>query len=575
MNLGRIAAVAWKEWRETIRDRMFVLLAFLLPVSWMFVFGYGLVQDVEHIPFGVIDRDHSALSRDYLYRFFESRYFSFQGYIQSEKEADGLLQSGKIRVAIVVPEQFEERLLRGQSLGIQTLIDGTFPLRTDIVKGYVIAINSAFTGERLVNYLARRSGSSVEQAESQVHPIRVEVRYLYNEEVRSTWSMVPALVMFTLMVSSPLLTALGIVREKETGSIYNIYSSTVTRFEYLAGKLLPYVVISSMNAVILWQIATQWFQVPFKGNPTFFFRRLSGIRVDQYRDWSHCLTPRTHTNRGARHYHGREYAPNDPIFWADRSRLLSQSRVSDSGSPLSRNVLYKHRQGCVSERGRSRSVVVRRHGPGSVRLAVARSGILVVYQEAAIMKPVWTPRIQRIILWLRRLAVMTRKEMLQLSRDVPIGLLLVYSFTLAVYIAGNGIRSQLHNASILVLDADHSFSSRELIHTFQAPFFSPGRGDRRSSRRAPSAGPGQGDGGPGDPTTFPRTTHDRRAHRRTIPGRHDECAPRPLCRQLCSAYHRAVRARDCAGQSWRHRNIVTETSGDRERPSGLVQSRPK
>lgn len=271
MNLGRIAAVAWKEWRETIRDRMFVLLAFLLPVSWMFVFGYGLVQDVEHIPFGVIDRDHTALSRDYLYRFFESRYFSFQGYIPSEKEADGLLQSGKIRVAIVVPEQFEERLLRGQSLGIQTLIDGTFPLRTDIIKGYVIAINSAFTGERLVNYLARRSGSSVVQAESQVHPIRVEVRYLYNEEVRSTWSMVPALVMFTLMVSSPLLTALGIVREKETGSIYNIYSSTVTRFEYLAGKLLPYVVISSMNAVILWTIATQWFQVPFKGNPAFFF----------------------------------------------------------------------------------------------------------------------------------------------------------------------------------------------------------------------------------------------------------------------------------------------------------------
>jgi len=270
MNLRRIATVAWKEWRETIRDRMFVLLAFLLPVLWMLVFGYGLVQDVEHIPFGVVDRDHSSMSRDYLYRFFESRYFSFQGYIPGEKEADALLQSGKIRVAIIVPEKFEERLLRGQSVGIQTLIDGTFPLRTDIVKGYVIAINSAFSGERLVNYLARRSGISVEQAETQVHPIKVEVRYLYNEEVRSTWSMVPALVMFTLMVSSPLLTALGIVREKETGSIYNIYSSTVTRFEFLAGKLLPYVVISSVNAVVLWIIATQWFQVPFRGNLPFF-----------------------------------------------------------------------------------------------------------------------------------------------------------------------------------------------------------------------------------------------------------------------------------------------------------------
>src|SRR5215472_375693 len=270
MNLQRIVTVASKEWRETIRDRMFVLLAFLLPILWMLVFGYGLVPDVENIPFAVVDRDHSALSRDYLYRFFGSRYFDFHGYISSENEAGALLQSGRIRVAIIVPEKFEERLLRGQSVGIQTLIDGTFPLRTDIVKGYVIAINGAFSEERLVDYFSHRSGISVEQAGAQARPIKLEVRYLYNEEVRSTWSMVPALVMFTLMVSSPLLTALGIVREKETGSIYNIYSSTVTRFEFLAGKLLPYVVISSVNVVVLWIIATQWFEVPFKGSLPFF-----------------------------------------------------------------------------------------------------------------------------------------------------------------------------------------------------------------------------------------------------------------------------------------------------------------
>jgi len=270
MNLRRVATVASKEWRETLRDRMFFLLAFLLPVLWITIFGYGLVQDVENIPFAVVDRDHSALSRDYLYRFIESRYFSFQGYLPSEKEADALLQSGKIRAAIFVPEKFEERLLAGQPVGTQTLIDGTFPLRTDITKGYVIAINNAFSEERLVDYLSRQSGISVEQAEAQVRPIKLEVRYLYNEEVRSTWSMVPALVMFTLMLSSPLLTALGIVREKETGSIYNIYSSTVTRIEFLAGKLLPYVLISWVNALVLWVMATLWFRVPFKGNLLFF-----------------------------------------------------------------------------------------------------------------------------------------------------------------------------------------------------------------------------------------------------------------------------------------------------------------
>ena len=80
-------------------------------------------------------------------------------------------------------------------------------------------------------------GLSLEEARRRAQPVRLEVRYLYNEEIRGTWSQVPALVMFALMVASPLLTALGIVREKESGSLYNIYSSTVTRVEFLTGKL--------------------------------------------------------------------------------------------------------------------------------------------------------------------------------------------------------------------------------------------------------------------------------------------------------------------------------------------------
>jgi ABC-2 type transport system permease protein/ribosome-dependent ATPase len=270
MNLRRIAAVTSKEWREIIRDRMFLLLAFLMPVAWMIVFGYGLALDVENISFVVVDRDHTSLSREYLQRFVKSRYFTFHGELAGEREADVWLQSGKAKAVIILPEKFQERLLSGQPANVQTLIDGTFPLRADITKGYVIASNSAFSEELLVDYFSRRSGISRAQAEARVRPITLEVRYLFNEEVRSTWSMVPGLVMFTLMLSSPLLTALGIVREKETGSIYNIYSSTVTRFEFLAGKLVPYVLISWVNAVVLWVMATLWFGVPFKGNLLFF-----------------------------------------------------------------------------------------------------------------------------------------------------------------------------------------------------------------------------------------------------------------------------------------------------------------
>jgi len=263
--------VALKEWKETTRDRLFLLLAFLLPALWLVVFGYGLNLDVEDIPFAVLDRDQSEFSREYLQRFIQSRYFSFRGYAHDEHSLDRLLTETKIRAAIIVPERFQEQLVAGEAVAVQTLLDGTFPLHTDIAKGYVIAINQAFTEDRLIDFLRRSRGLTREQAGVLVRPLSVEVRYLYNEEVRSTWSMVPALVMFTLMLASPLLTALGVVREKETGSIYNIYSSTVSRAEFLTGKLLPYILISLVNVCVLWLMAVGLFQVPFKGHFLLFF----------------------------------------------------------------------------------------------------------------------------------------------------------------------------------------------------------------------------------------------------------------------------------------------------------------
>jgi ABC-2 type transport system permease protein len=271
MNLTRIAAVASKEWRETVRDRMFLALAFLIPILWMLVFGYGMVLDVEHIPYAVLDRDHSALSRDYLYRFQQSRYFEFNGTLPDEAAADPLLAAGRIRAAIIIPEQFQERLLAGQAVSVQTLIDGTFPLRSDITKGYIIAINSAFSEELMLAYVARIKGLSAERARALVQPIKLEVRYLYNQAVKSAWTIAPVLVMFVLTLAPPLLTAMGVVREKERGSIYNIYSSTVSRLEFLVGKLAPYVGISAFNIVILWAMAVYLFGAPFKGNALLFY----------------------------------------------------------------------------------------------------------------------------------------------------------------------------------------------------------------------------------------------------------------------------------------------------------------
>jgi ABC-2 type transport system permease protein/ribosome-dependent ATPase len=271
MDVRRIRVVALKEWRESTRDRLFLLLAFLMPALWMVVFGYGLVMDVEDIPIAVLDQDHSSLSREYIYRFVQSRYFAYRGHVQDTRDLDRLLAETKIRAAIIVPERFEEQLTAGEAVVVQSLLDGTFPLHTDIAKGYLIAINQSFTEELVSDYVSRIRGMRKEHARRLVQPVAVEVRYLYNEEVRSTWSTVPALVMFTLMLASPLLTSLGVVREKETGSIYNIYSSTLKRSEFLAGKLLPYIGISLVNVWVLWLMAVVMFDVPFKGSLLVFF----------------------------------------------------------------------------------------------------------------------------------------------------------------------------------------------------------------------------------------------------------------------------------------------------------------
>jgi ABC-2 type transport system permease protein/ribosome-dependent ATPase len=271
MNLKRVSAIVSKEWREILRDRLSFSLAFIMPVLWMWVFAFGLSLDVENIPFVVVDYDRSALSRDYAHSFIDSRYFDFRGFAPNERELGPLLADSRIRFALIIPEHFQKRFLAGRPMAMQSLIDGTFPFRAQTTKGYVIAINNAVGGEFLARYLAHQQGIPLSQAEAAVRPLRLEVRYLYNQEVRSIWSLAPALIMFALMVSSPLLTALGVVREKESGAIYNIYASTVSRAEFLVGKLLPRVVISAINVLILWLMATGLFAAPFKGNFCFFF----------------------------------------------------------------------------------------------------------------------------------------------------------------------------------------------------------------------------------------------------------------------------------------------------------------
>ncbi|HNI49404.1 MAG TPA: ABC transporter permease, partial [Zoogloea sp.] len=270
MNGRRIVSLAWKEWREIVRDRLFFALAFFVPTLLMVLFGFGLTLDVENLPFAVVDQDRSAASRDYAYRFVSSRYFDFKGQVEDVRQLDRLLADNSIRLALVIPPRFGEHLARGEPAPVQVLIDGTFPMRAQTTQGYVAAIHGAVSLDSMAQALSALRGIPLAEAQTRVQPVKLEVRYLYNQSVKSIWSLAPKLIMLIMMLSPPFLTALGVVREKESGSIFNIYASTVSPGEFLIGKLAPYVLISFINGLILWALAIWLYGTPFKGDPLFF-----------------------------------------------------------------------------------------------------------------------------------------------------------------------------------------------------------------------------------------------------------------------------------------------------------------
>jgi len=159
----------------------------------------------------------------------------------------------------------------GQATPVQSLIDGVFPYRAEVSKGYLSAIIANFNAQSLLERSVGKLGISPEQALTQVAPVQLESRYLYNQALRSQWSISSGLMMLVLMVTPPFLTALGVVREKENGSIYNIYASTISRSEFILGKLLPYLLISCLNIFIIWWLVMTVFGTPFKGNPIFYY----------------------------------------------------------------------------------------------------------------------------------------------------------------------------------------------------------------------------------------------------------------------------------------------------------------
>jgi len=255
-SLRRLLSYSQREATELRRDPIRATLAMLGTVLLMFIMGYGISLDVEDLGYAVLDRDQTTTSQAYALNIAGSRYFTEKAPLRDYTDLDQRLRSGEISLAVEIPPNFGRDLKRGNTPQVGFWVDGAMPTRADTIRGYVQGIHLSY-----LQQLSREATGNAPQSQ-----VDIALRYRYNPDVQSLPAMVPAVIPLLLMLIPAMLTALGVVREKELGSITNLYVTPVTRLEFLLGKQLPYIAMGMVNFFMMVALAVLVFGVPIKGS---------------------------------------------------------------------------------------------------------------------------------------------------------------------------------------------------------------------------------------------------------------------------------------------------------------------
>ena len=288
-SLQRMLACSYRELVELTRDPIRMTMAGLGTVLLMFIMGYGISLDVEHLKYAVLDRDQTNVSTDYALNIAgSSRYFTERPPVAHYDELDRRMKSGELSMVLEIPPDFGrdvERRLNGglaaanaegqpspgadvgqlKPVAISVWIDGAMPTRGETIRGYVQQMHLLWLQEAALHRLGQRQQLGLGQRQL-VTAATIELRYRYNPDVKSLPAMVPAVIPILLLLIPAMLATLSVVREKDLGSIINFYVTPTTRLEFLLGKQLPYVVLGMLNFLMMTALAVTIMGVPLKGD---------------------------------------------------------------------------------------------------------------------------------------------------------------------------------------------------------------------------------------------------------------------------------------------------------------------
>jgi ABC-2 type transport system permease protein len=256
MKFRRVRAMARKEFLHIARDTRSLVMALLVPLFMLILFGYALSLDVDHIPTLVVDHDRTPVSRELRARFEGTPFFDVLGVESSTAMVNGEIDRGRVLLAVVIPAGFERDLSRGQRPAVQLLLDGSDSNTASIAINYAQTLVMAWAGERVAG---RRL----------TLPVEAQVRVMYNSDLKSRNFLIPGLIAVVLMIIAALLTSLTIAREWENGSMEQLLSTPLRPAEIVLGKLAAYFAIGAVDVVTSVLMGVFVFDVPLRGNLIF------------------------------------------------------------------------------------------------------------------------------------------------------------------------------------------------------------------------------------------------------------------------------------------------------------------
>lgn len=259
---NRFWSLVQKELRQILRNRQLLILLVIPPTIQLLIYGFALNPDVHHLALGLVDYAQTQDSRELVAAITANQVFDLEQILWDEQQLGQAVEAGKLAVGLVIPPDFSRQIIQGNPASIQVLIDGVDANTAGIASGYLGQIIQQFTRQHLGN--------------APLLPIATEVTFLYNPGLTSSWFFVPGVMGLVLTLIGSIVSAITVVREKDTGTLEQLLMTPASAWEILLAKIVPLFLLLMGDVFLALTIGRVIFGVPFRGS-LLLFLGLSGL----------------------------------------------------------------------------------------------------------------------------------------------------------------------------------------------------------------------------------------------------------------------------------------------------------